>query len=874
MITRLLAVSCMATVPFLLSVTAQTAPQQPPAPGTATAAISPQRALLNQYCVGCHSQRARASGQEAARKITLDDLDITHVSDHAEAWERVVRKLRAGMMPPSGSRRPDKATYESLTAWLENEIDRSATAYTPPPGLHRLNRTEYANVVRDLLDIAIDPGQYLPSDDSTHGFDNMAGTLGISSTLVEAYVSAAGKISRLAIGEPANSTLVVYRTPEDTSQDYHIEGLPFGTRGGMLVNHVFPSDGEYTLTITPIFGDNMSPSGFGSVPCEKLEALLDRERLQLLDWQGSRRFGQPDGGCGGAGAQAGQRGRGVGPGAAAGGRGAGLPPTPSARSARGGGGGFRNEPPPMRVRFTTTAGSHAVGVTFLATNFAPLLDLDQHFMRDTIQTGPTPGFTFFPHVGTLRIEGPFNAMAARESPSRRRIFACRPAGPNEETACARKIVTTLARNGFRRPPTAADVDVLMAFYQSGRQEGDFDHGIEMVLARLLASPKFIYRIETEPPALKAGDTYRINDLDLASRLSFFLWSSIPDDQLIDLASQAKLKDPATLERQVRRMLKDPRAEALAVNFAGQWLNLRGLQAVGPLPMLYPDFDDPLRQAMRREVELLFDSLVREDRNVVELLTADYTFVNERLAKHYGIPNIYGSQFRRVTLGPDMDLRRGLLGKGAILTTTSKPERTSPVTRGKWVMTNILGMSPPPPPPDVPPLPARAADAAGNSKEPTMRQKMLDHRVRADCIQCHSLMDPIGFSLENFDGIGLWRTHEEGTLVDASAQLFDGTKIDNPAGLRMWLLGYSNQFVEVVAEKLLTYALGRGVEYRDMPLVRSLARDAARDQNRFSALVLGVVRSKPFQMNTKGQETAVPSHEIETPGARDTKKGSR
>jgi len=525
----------------------------------------------------------------------------------------------------------------------------------------------------------------------------------------------------------------------------------------------------------------------------------------------------------------------------------------------------------MRVRFTTTAGSHAVGVTFLATNFAPLLDLDQHFMRDTVQTGPTPGFTFFPHVGTVRIEGPFNAGAPSESASRRKIFVCRPAGAADETACARKIVMNLATHAFRRPAAAADVDLLMTFYQSGRKEKDFDNGIELVLARLLASPKFIYRIEAEPPAAKPGEAFRITDLDLASRLSFFLWSSIPDDELIGVASQGRLKDPVVLERQVRRMLKDPRASALAVNFAGQWLNLRGLQAVGPLPNLYPDFDDPLRQAMRREVELLFDSIVREDRNVVELLTADYTFVNERLAKHYGIPNIYGSQFRRVTLGPDMDLRRGLLGKGAILTTTSKPERTSPVTRGKWVMTNILGMSPPPPPPDVPPLPPRTGDAAGNAKEPTMRQKMLDHRVRADCIQCHSLMDPIGFSLENFDGIGLWRTHEEGTPVDPSAQVFDGTKIDSPAGLRTWLLGYSNQFVEVVAEKLLTYGLGRGVEYRDMPLVRSIAREAARDDNRFASLVLGVVKSKPFQMNTKSAETAVPS-QTEPPRERDSKKG--
>jgi hypothetical protein len=418
------------------------------------------------------------------------------------------------------------------------------------------------------------------------------------------------------------------------------------------------------------------------------------------------------------------------------------------------------------------------------------------------------------------------------------------------------IISNLATRAFRRPAAAPEVDMLTEFYRAGRKEGEFDHGIDMALARILASPQFVYRIEEEPANLKPGQAYRISDVDLASRLSFFLWSSSPDDELMKLANQGRLKDPVVLERQARRMLQDPRSEALAINFAGQWLNLRGLQSAGPLPMLYPDFDDPLRQAMRREVELLFDRIIREDRNAVELLTADYTFVNERLAKHYGIPNIYGSQFRRVTLGPDMDARRGLLGKGAFLTTTSKPERTSPVTRGKWIMTNILGMSPPDPPADVPPLKPRTADATGNAKEQTMRQKMLEHRVRADCVQCHRLMDPIGFALENFDGIATWRTHDEGTEIDASAEVFDNAKIDGPIGLRTWLTGYSNQFVSVVVEKLLTYALGRGVEYQDMPLVRSIARDAARSDNRFSALVLGVVRSKPFQMNMKVEEAAV------------------
>jgi hypothetical protein len=614
----------------------------------------------------------------------------------------------------------------------------------------------------------------------------------------------------------------------------------------------------------------MSPAGFGSVPCEKLEILLDGGRLELVDWQGSRRLGAPQANCGGE--SGGQRGRGT----AAGGRGTGpagrgAPPTGGQQGPEaffGGRGGT-----PMRARFTTTAGAHWVGATFPATNFAPVLDLDQHFMRDTVQTGPTPGFTFFPHVGTLRIEGPFNAAPAKESPSRARIFVCRPAASADEAACARKITTNLATRAFRRPAAAADVQALTEFYQAGRKEGDFEHGIEMVLTRILADPRFIYRIETEPASARPNQLYRISDLDLASRLSFFLWSSVPDEELITVASQGKLKDPVVLERQVRRMLKDARATALTANFAGQWLNLRGLESTGPLPLVYPDFDDPLRQAMRREVELLFDSIIREDRSVTDLLTADYTFVNERLAKHYGIPNVYGSQFRRVTLGPDMpgmDVRRGLIGKGAFLVTTSKPERTSPVTRGKWIMTNILGVSPPDPPADVPPLKPRVADAAGNTAEPTMRQKMLEHRVRPDCVQCHSLMDPIGFSLENFDGIGVWRTRDGDTAVDSTGQLFDGTKIDGPVALRNWLATYSTQFVEVVTEKLLIYALGRGVEYQDMPLVRAITRDARRSQNRFSALVMGVVSSKPFQMNMKVGDP-MPSHAVDSAG-RDRSKG--
>src|SRR5215471_7119440 len=756
--------------------------------------------LFARYCVSCHNEKAKAAGVDSSRKLTIDTIDFHDVRKSAEKAELIVRKMRAGMMPPANVRRPEPKVYKSMIVWLENELDRTSVAYTPPPGLHRFNRTEYANAIHDLLDLDIDAAKYLPSDDSTHGFDNIAGALGISSTLVESYVTAAGKISR----------------------------LPIGTRGGMLIPHEFPADGEYSITTTPIFGDNMSPTGFGSVPCEKLEVLLDGDRLALLDWQGGGRFGVTQPNCGGK-----------------------APAAPQSFQQR-------SQVPKMTVKTKVTAGLHTLGVTFPQTNFAPVLDLDQHFQRDTLQTGPTPGFTFFPHVGTVRIEGPFNSTTAKDSASRRKIFICTPTGAADESVCARKIVTKLATHAFRRPAATGEVDSLMTFFKDGRKEGgSFDKGIENALARILASPKFIYRIESEPLASKIGQPYRISDVDLASRLSFFLWSRGPDDELMNIAAQNRLHEPAMLERQVKRMLKDPRAESLAINFAGQWLNLRGLGSSGPLPMIYPDFDDPLRQSMRREVELLFDDIVRQDRNVVDLLTANYTFVNERLAKHYGIANIYGSQFRRVDLPAENQDRWGLLGKGAFLVTTSKPERTSPVVRGKWIMGNILGMSPPDPPPNVPALPPRAADATGNAHEPTMRQKMLDHRVRADCIQCHSMMDPIGFALEPFDGIALKRALDEGQVIDPKSKVYDGTEISGPSSLRNWLVAnYSGQFVEVTAEKLLTYALGRGLDPAgDMPLVRSIAHDAEKRGNRFSALVLDVVKSKAFQMNMKVQETA-------------------
>jgi hypothetical protein len=844
------------------------------APKPTAAVYEAQQAVLNEYCVECHNKSSKTAG------LAIDALNIAKVTDNVAEWEKIVRKLRAGMMPPAGQERPDSQTYKALITWLENELDRTAKPYLPPPGVHRLNRTEYANAIKDLLDLQIDPSQFLPSDDSTRGFDNIASALTVSSTLVDSWVSAAGKISRLAIGDPATPSLKVYRAPEDLTQNYPVQGLPLGTRGGMLITHIFPSDGEYTLIVESVFGDNMAGGNFGSVPCEKIEVLLDRERVQLLDWASGRNGGGGGANCGGAQRGAGQGARGqalpaapVGDQVAAetagqGARGANPGVAPEGNTtaaaagaaqnggAQNGAGGGRGNGGGMRVRFTTTAGPHEIGVTFLATNGAPLNDMNKQFLRSTVQTGPTPGFTFYPHIGSIKIDGPYNAKQATDSPSRRKIFICKPLGRADEAACARRIVTNLTTQAYRRPATSADLESLMNFYQGSRSKEDFDHAIANVLAHVLASPQFLTRTELEPSTIAPGQSYAISDAELASRLSFFLWSRGPDKTLLDLAAQKRLSDPVVLEQQVRRMLNDPRAQALTANFAGQWLNLRSLDATSPLPMVYPDFDDPLRQAMRREVEMLFDSIRTEDRNIIDLLTADYTFVNERLAKHYGLKYIYGSQFRRVALGPDMDVRKGLLGKGAVLTTTAKPERNSPVTRGKWIISTLLGVPPPDPPPNVPPLMPKPSDSRGNAKALSMRQSMLDHRVREDCIRCHALMDPIGFTLENFDAIGLWRTEDAGEKILASEEMYDGVKVEGPAGLRKWVLGYSDQYVRVATEKLLTYALGRGTEAQDMPLVRKIVRDAGRDNYRFSSLVLGVVKSEPFRKNMKLQQTSI------------------
>jgi hypothetical protein len=761
----------------------------------ATAAA--QRALLDQYCVTCHNDKTKIDN------FSLQKEDINAVGDHPEVWERVIRKLRAGMMPPPGMPRPPLAKYEGLRDFLEAEIDRKAAAH-PNPGsivLHRLNRTEYANAVRDLLDLQIDVSTLLPADDAAHGFDNVAGSLTISPTLLEAYTSAATRIARTAVGFWKSPTEAAYIAPGDTSQNQHIEGLPFGTRGGMAVRYSFPSDGEYKFTV-----QNFGLGKF--IPGEKLEFLVDNEVVDMRDYVG-----------------------------------VGLSSNNS--SDRDG---------TIDVTVPVKAGSRMVGVTFLATNYRPSLDLIRQYERKSLEDNGIPQLEYYPAVGILRIRGPFNPTRPEDSRSLRKVFTCHPSSADQESACSHEILTTLMRHAYRRPVTAADMEWVRGLYQEGRREGTFQDGIELALRRILTSPQFLVRAEREPANALPGQPYRITDLELASRLSFMLWSSIPDDELIKVAGENKLHLPPVLEQQVRRMLADPKASALVENFGDQLLYLRNLPATSPDGVFYPNWDDELRKGFRRETELLFESIIKENRNVVDLLTANYTFLNERLAQHYGIPNIYGSQFRRVTLGPDLDYRRGLLGQGSVLSLTWVQNfRTSPVKRGVWVLENILGTPPPEPPPNVPPL---EDTKGGDNKIMTLREQMTMHRKMEPCASCHKLMDPIGFALENFDADAKYRTKqggEGGVPLDTSAVLWDGTKINGPVELRQALLRYSPQFVRMITEKLMTFSLGRGVEYEDMPVIRQIVRDADKNDDRFLSILMGIIKSAPFQMRTKESE---------------------
>jgi len=763
-------------------------------PMLAQTPLAARRAVLDKYCVTCHNQRLKTAG------LQLDKMDLAHVRDQAEVWEKVVRKLRAGMMPPAGMPRPAAADYEALTVALENELDRAAAAKPKlaAPGVHRMNRTEYKDAIHNLLGLDIDPAIYLPADDASYGFDNVASGLNVSPALVEGYVTAATKISRLAMGRETEPARKVYHVREDYSQEDHIDGLSFGTRGGMLIHHYFPADGEYLISWAPV---RTSVSGLygGDSEDERLEVTVDGERLKLF------RIGSD------------------------------VPLSTNKD---------KNE-----ARVNVKAGSHAIGLAFIATTYVPNVDLNKHYKRSILDDNLVDGFTFTPQVSSVTVSGPYNATPTTDTPSRRKIFLCRPANAAEEVPCARKILTTLARQAYRRPINDTDTETLLSFYQKGRNGAGFDDGIERALELILAHPEFVFRTEDAPAGVKPGQPYRISDLELASRLSFFLWSTGPDDELLKLAAANKLRDPGVFEQQARRMMADARSHELTKNFAGQWLGLRTLDSSTPEGVIYPNFDDNLRQAFRTEAEMFFDSIVREDRSIIDLLNGDYTFVNERLATQYGIPNAYGSQFRRVKLDGALDVRRGLLGKGSFELVTSIADRTSPVQRGKWVMSNILGVIPPDPPPNVPML---KESANGAPAEQTMRQRMEEHRANPACASCHKMMDPIGFALENFDGVGTWRTRDAGQKLDASGQLTDGSKINGVVDLREALVRYSPQFARTFTEKLMTYAVGRGVEYQDMPVVRSIVRDAARDNYRFSALVMGIVKSEPFQMNRRSE----------------------
>ena len=768
--------------------------QSPPA------SVAEQRALVNQYCAGCHNDKLRSGG------FTLTKLDLAHPGQSGEIAEKVIRKVGSGLMPPAGLPRPELAQVKTFVASLETAVDRAAAADPNPgkPSLHRLNRFEYANSVRDLLGIEIDPAQFLPADDSSHGFDNMAEVLNISPTLMEGYIRAAGRISRLAVGDPKMSPIVeTYHVPQSFSQTVHVEGTPFGTRGGISVMHNFPADGEYVFKMTfyyssigPVFGASQKPG------VQKCEVAINGERVALLDFNPNMKVSDD----------------------------------------------LRT--PPIKVG----AGPQRISVSFLETYSGPVEDFVMPFQQALadLSTGHIPGLTAVPHLRDVGISGPAHITGISDMPSRRKIFACRPAVTSEELACAKKIVTTLASQAYRRPATDADLEQLLSIYQNGRNRGDFDAGIRLAVQAILADPQFVFRFEHAPADVAPGTNFRLSDLELASRLSYFLWSSAPDQQLIALANQRKLRDASVLEQQVRRMLADPKASALATNFAEQWLGLRNLRDLQPDVYVFPDWDNNLTQSMRRETQLFFASIMHEDRNVVDLLTANYTFVDERLAKHYGIPNIVGTRFRRVPVTDEN--RYGLLGQGSVLMATSLANRTSPVQRGKWILEQIMGVKAPPPLPNVPAL----KENQPNAKVLSVRERLEQHRTEEPCRSCHKIMDPLGFALENFDATGAWRTKDGAIDIDPSGQLYDGTKVTGPVSLRNALVARSDLFVSNLTEKLLMYTLGRGVEYYDMPAVRSIDREAAQNGNRFSSLILGIAKSAPFQMRRAEERDAAAS----------------
>jgi mono/diheme cytochrome c family protein len=771
--------------------------------------VEQYRAAINQYCISCHNDRAKTGG------LTLEKLDFSNVPANAEIWEKAVRKLRVGMMPPQGAPQPDTATRQTLVSWLTSELDHAATA-APNPGrplLHRLNRVEYGNAIRDLLALEVDPSTLLPPDDAAYGFDNVGDVLGVSPVLLERYMGAAGMVSALAIGDPDTAPSgETFHIRQDASQDVHLEGMPIGTVGGILARVTLPLDGEYVFTVR-LFRTNLGVMR-GLEYEHEVEYTVDGRRVHLFKVGGEEDFKANLVNMTKLGDDVDERGK---------------------------------------IRLPLKAGPHVITAAFLERSAAYNPTRLQPFIRSSTDTRDTSGL---PHFETFTVTGPFAATGSGDTPSRRKVFVCRPATGADEEPCARKIISTIARRAYRGDMSETDLQRLMGFYKSARRTGTFEKGIQVSLQRILASPKFAFHIEAEPPNAAPGTVYRISDLELASRLSFFLWSSIPDDRLIDAASSGRLHMPAVLEQEVKRMLADAKSESLTTNFAAQWLYLRNLKNMQPLSEEFPDFDDNLRQALERETSLFFQSIVREDRNVLDLMTANYTFVNERLARHYQIPNVYGSQFRRITLTDEA--RYGLLGKGAVLMVTSHTDRTSPVVRGKWILDNLLGAPPPAPPANVPPL---NENPQREGKVLTMRERMEEHRANPVCANCHKLMDPIGLSLENFDAVGEWRTRDGdtvrnmGTPIDASGQLLDGTKVDGVITLRKALLRQPDLFVGTLTEKLMIFALGRGLAYYDIPAVRTIVRDSARQDYKFSSLILGIVKSAPFQKRSVADETA-------------------
>ena len=758
-------------------------------------------ALIERYCVRCHNERLRTGG------LVLEHLDPADPGADIEVWEKVVRKLRGGMMPPPGAPRPARAAYATLISGIESALDTHGAAAPNPgrPAVHRLNRTEYANAVRDLLAVEIDAADLLPADNSGHGFDNVADVLTLSPGLLERYLLAAKKISRLAVGDPTiRPATTTYDIPYMTlvQNERLSEDLPFGSRGGGAVRHYFPVDGEYEIKLRLQRNSlNIGNEIRGLEVMNHIDVRLDGERLELFE-MGGRIYG-----------------RGV------------YTDTEDIEDER------------LRVRFTTTAGMRTVGVAFNRDHWyvegvgMSLLPPASDAYASGRQTERDYGRIDM-GLDRVSITGPFNAARPTASAARGKLFVCMPSGPDDE-ACAAEILSAVARRAYRRPLVEDDLDTLLEFHRHGKNAGgSFDDGIEQALIRVLTDPDFLFRIERTPAGVEPGTPYPIDDLELAARLSFFLWSSIPDDELLETAASGQLRDPAVFELQVRRMLADHRSNALIENFFGQWLLLRNISTVRPDPMAFPEFDENLRAAFERETALFLQGQVREDRPLTELLTADYTFANERLARHYGVPNVYGSHFRRVAL-PGGE-RAGLLGQGSLLTVTSYADRTSVVLRGKFILENLLGTPPPPPPANVPPLENTAVEGS-------LRQRMEQHRKNPVCASCHSQLDPLGFALENFDGIGKWRHVDGPVAVDASGALPDGTPFDGPSTFRDALLRQSDTFLTALAERMLTYALGRGVEPHDMPAVRSILRETAADGNRWSALILNVARSVPFQM---------------------------